>query len=230
MIFTGHRKLGSLWHRDTLLGPATRPWITDLSVLCPFRGLTPGNLPEFETDPAWSAWKIGNTPDDPAFALGWLEFRDGRKRMLVADRMLMSRVSWADLDEAGYVSGRALMIDSHTFQARLLSGGQSACGDPMIGAREPNEWDKLMSGDIAGTPRPEAGDNAAPLSEGHLRSRHNAMWNWFAAVSWTQEPCLERADGRVCRGYHGPRFFYTNTVHHRHEDIGWRPVLEADDG
>jgi hypothetical protein len=25
---------------------------------------------------------------------------------------------------------------------------------------------------------------------------------------------------------HGPTYFYDNTVDHRHEDIGWRPVLE----
>jgi hypothetical protein len=229
MIFTGHRKLGSLWHRDLLLGPTTRPWITDLSVLRPFEGLSPGDLPEFETDPDWSAWRIGDTPEDSESAIGWLEFRDGPRRMLVADRMLMSRISWADLDEAGYVSGRAVSIDGRGFCARLLTGGRSACDDPMTGAREPNEWDTLMSGEIPGTPQPEAGDHAVPLSESHRRSTHNAIWNWFAAVSWTQEPCLERGDGRICRGYHGPLFFYTNTVDHRHEDIGWRPVLEADD-
>ena len=228
MIFIGQRRLGSLWHRDTLLGPATRPWITDLSILCPCEGLLPGNLPEFEADPDWSAWRIGDTPETE-FALGWLEFRVGARRILVADRMLMSRISWADLDEAGYVSGRPVSIDGHRFRARLLSGGRSACDDPVMGAREPNEWDTLLSGDIPGTPRPEAQDHSRPLSEAHRQSGHNAIWNWFAAVSWTQEPCLDRLDGRVCRGYHSPRFFYTNTVDHRHEDIGWRPVLEPDD-
>ena len=229
MIFTGYRTLGSLWHREDLLRPASRPWITDLSVLCPVKGLQPGNLPEFGSDPEWGAWAIGDTPSDAKLALSWLEFRDGPRRMLVADRMLMSRVSWADLDEAGFVSGRVVRIDGRGFRVRLLTGGRSARDDPMTGAREPNEWDRLLSGESVGAPRPEAADHDAPLSRAHMRSAHNAAWNWFAAVSWTQEPCLNRADGRVCRGYHGPLFFYTNTVDHRHEDIGWRPVLEADD-
>ncbi len=229
MIFTGHCKIGSLWHRDALLRPASRPWITDLSILCPFEGLIPGDLPEFETDPDWSAWRIGDTPDDAGSALGWLEFRDGPRRILVADRMLMTRVSWADLDEGGYVSGRTVQIDEKDFRARLMTGGRSARDDPMTGAKEPNEWDRLLSGDVPGAPKPEALDHATPLSATHRQSGHNAIWNWFGAVSWTQEPCLDRVDGRVCRGYHGPQFFYKNTVDHRHEDIGWRPVLEAHD-
>jgi hypothetical protein len=71
-------------------------------------------------------------------------------------------------------------------------------------------------------------DHASPLSPDHLKSPHNSLWNWFGAVSWTAEPVASRADGRVCRGYHGPTYFYVNTVDHRHEDIGWRPILEEE--
>jgi hypothetical protein len=46
-------------------------------------------------------------------------------------------------------------------------------------------------------------------------------------VSWTQEPFRHRATARCCRGFHAAGFFYLNTQSHRHEDIGWRPVLEA---
>jgi hypothetical protein len=65
-----------------------------------------------------------------------------------------------------------------------------------------------------------------PLTDAHRTSPHNLFWNWFGSVSWVQDTCAGRSDGRVCRGYHGPQFFYENTVDHRHEDIGWRPVLE----
>lgn len=229
MIFLGPRQFGSFWHRDRRLGPASRPWITDLSALCPYPGLAPGNLPEFAAEPDWSAWRFGDTPENPAEALQWLAFRDGATELLVADRMLMSRVSWADLDAAGYVSGRPVTIDGRSFHARLVSGGRSARADPMSGAEDPNEWDLFLSGAIAGTPEPDNADQSRPLSEAHRLSRHNALWHWFGAVSWTREPCRDRPDGRVCRGYHGPLFFYTNTVDHRHEDIGWRPVLEIRD-
>ena len=78
----------------------------------------------------------------------------------------------------------------------------------------------------ANAPKPKVTDNTAPLSPNHLSSTHNSFWNWFGAVSWTAEPVASRANGRVCRGYHGPTYFYVNTVDHRHEDIGWRPLLE----
>ena len=50
----------------------------------------------------------------------------------------------------------------------------------------------------------------------------------LGAVSWTAETVTSRANGRVCRGYHSPTYFYINTVNHRHEDIGWRPILEEE--
>ena len=102
----------------------------------------------------------------------------------------------------------------------------SPCDDPYQGATLPNEWDALVGGTASNSPKPEVTDNTAPLGPDHLTSPHNSLWNWFGAVSWTAEPVASRADGRVCRGYHGPTYFYVNTVDHRHEDIGWRPVLE----
>ena len=39
-------------------------------------------------------------------------------------------------------------------------------------------------------------------------------------------PYLNRDNARCCRGYKAGQCFYLNTFDHRHEDIGWRPVLE----
>ena len=140
--------------------------------------------------------------------------------------MLLARISWQDLDEAGYVYGKELSLDGYNFRCRLLTGGDTPQDDPYQGATRPNEWDTLVGGVGSNSPQPDLADNAAPLSPDHLASPHNRLWNWFGAVSWTAEPVASRADGRVCRGYHGPTYFYDNTVDHRHEDIGWRPVLE----
>ena len=229
MRYLGLRRMGSLRHRGRVLPPAERPWITDLTHLCPFDGVERGNLPEFEVDPDWAAWELGDTPSSDADALGWHSFEAEQGGILIADRMLMSRISWADLDAAGYVYGREVEIDGTRFRARLLTGGMSAADDPMAGAADPNEWDNVLSGQPVGAPRPELGDHSTPLTEVHKTSAHNAQWNWFGAVSWVQDICAGRPDGRVCRGYHGPLFFYENTVNHRHEDIGWRPVLEMVD-
>ncbi|MFM7624968.1 MAG: hypothetical protein ACKO7G_00595 [Gammaproteobacteria bacterium] len=53
----------------------------------------------------------------------------------------------------------------------------------------------------------------------------SSLWNWFGAASWTRKPYRRKAIACVCRGYHAPGFFYLNRHSHRHEDIGWRPVL-----
>ncbi len=227
MDYKGTERLGGFSHAGKTLAPATRPWITDLSALCPYKGLQPGNLPEFERDPNWDNWALTDSPKDPSLRLNWHLFGDGGKRLMVADRMLMSRVSWQDLDDAGYVHGTELSIDGRLFRCRLLTGGDTPCSDPFQGATRPNEWDALVGGSGAlNAPQPDPANSTAPLCPDHLTSPHNRLWNWFGAVSWTAEPVASRADGRVCRGYHGPTYFYVNTVDHRHEDIGWRPVLE----
>ena len=226
--YIGTRQMGGLSHAGQVLAPATRPWITDLTVLCPYKGLQPGNIPEFERNPDWDNWSLIDSPEDPSKRLKWNAFQGEGIRYLVADRMLMARVSWQDLDDAGYVFGTKVVIDGRQFRCRLLSGGDTPNDDPYQGATQTNEWDTLVGGVALNAPKPEFTDNKAPLGPDHLASPHNSLWNWFGAVSWTAEPVASRADGRVCRGYHGPTYFYVNTVDHRHEDIGWRPLLEEE--
>ena len=226
--YIGTQRLGGLAHAGQVLAPATRPWITDLTALCPYEGLQPGNIPEFEGDPDWDNWTLTDSPKNYTERLNWHVFQQAGTRYLVADRMLLTRVSWQDLDEAGYVFGADVSIDGKQFLCRLLTGGDAPRDNPYQGAARPNEWDSLVGGcDVRNAPRPNLADSAEPLGPDHLNSTHNGLWNWFGAVSWTAEPVASRTDGRVCRGYHGPTYFYVNTVDHRHEDIGWRPVLEA---
>ena len=92
-----------------------------------------------------------------------------------------------------------------------------------------NEWDRYISAEAptTGLPKPSASDLDESLDAADLQSEHNALWNWFGAVSWTREPYAQRESARCCRGYRSARYFYLNTQSHRHEDIGWRPVLEA---
>lgn len=226
MEYIGTQQLGGFSHAGQILAPATRPWITDLSALCPYEGLQAGNIPEFELDPNWDNWALTDTPQDPSDRLNWHVFQQGDMRYFVADRMLLARVSWQDLDEAGYVFGTEVSINGKKFRCRLMTGGDTPCDDPYQGATQANEWDALVGGTALNAPKPDATDNTTPLTPDHLSSMHNSLWNWFGAVSWTAEPVASRANGRVCRGYHGPTYFYVNTVDHRHEDIGWRPLLE----
>ena len=229
MHYRGLVRLGGLVHRDCYVSRAKRPWITDLSALCPYDGIEPGDIAEFETDPDWRHWSLADTPEQQDQQLQWHAFESSTGRLLVCDRMILTRISWQDLDEAGFVDGAPVTLDGLRYTCRLLTGGQSALDDPHQGAQEVNEWDQLMGGTVDGAPRPSSRDLTPPLCPDHLHGGHNHFWNWFGAVSWTAEPFAGRANGRVCRGYHGPLFFYVNTVDHRHEDIGWRPVLERRD-
>lgn len=225
--YVGTKRLGSLNYAGQTLAPATRPWLTDLSVLCPYDGLMPGNIPEFERDPDWDKWSIGNSPQDRSLCINWHVFQQNGGCILVADRMLMSRISWQDLDDAGYVHGTDVIIDNKRYICRLMTGGHSSRENPYDGATTANEWDNLVGGfGVQNTSKIDFPLDNCELSPKHLNSSHNKKWNWFGAVSWTAEPTANRIDGRVCRGYHGPTFFYVNTVDHRHEDIGWRPILE----
>ena len=228
MLYLGLETFGGFACRGRTLAPATRPWITDLSVLCPYSSLEAGNIPEFESDPDWANWCLTDSPVDQGARLRWHTFKDQKNRkFFVADRMLLVRVSWLDLDERGFVSGTEVTIDGRHFCCRLLSGGHTPKCNAYHGATTANEWDGLLSGLPTGAPKPDPADSADPLSLSHLKSPHNCFWNWFGATSWTAEHYSGRANGRICRGYYGPTYFYVNTIDHRHEDIGWRPVLEV---
>ena len=75
-----------------------------------------------------------DSPQDPSERLNWHVFQQGGTRYLVADRMLMSRISWQDLDDAGYVFGTAVSIDGRQFRCRLMTGGDTPHDDPYQGA------------------------------------------------------------------------------------------------
>ncbi len=228
--FRGQVGLGCLTRDGTPCPRPTQPWLIDLSLLKPAFPLIPGDIADFETAPDLSRWKLDDTPSDEAFQLRWNHIADGDRQLLICDRMILARVSWDDLDAAGYVTGREVVIDGRHFICRLLTGGSDflVAEDGYQGGSPVNEWDRYVGGDTTdlGLPTPILRSASRELMEEDLASPHNQLWNWLGAVSWTQEPYLHRATARCCRGFHSPRYFYLNTKSHRHEDIGWRPVLE----
>ncbi len=207
-----------------------RPWLIDLSLLKPSFPRVPGDIADFEAAPDFGRWALGDTPADEVPQLRWNEIEDEGRRLLICDRMILARVSWDDLNAAGYVTGRQVVIDGRRYLCRLLGGGEDfrVGDDGYQGAAPANEWDRYIGGNeaVAGLPSPVPRGAGRELTDEDLASPHNLVWNWLGAVSWTREPYLHRATARCCRGYQSARFFYLNTQSHRHEDIGWRPVLE----
>ena len=230
--YKGCIAFGGLYYRNVPLARPDRPWLTDLSVLNPVPGLPVGNIPNFTQEPDWSAWHLGDTPADSTRWLRWHWLESDDSTLLICDRVILVRVSWQDLDQAGWVSGRPLDLDGYRWNGRLLRGGtlERSLGDGYSGAQPVgNEWDDIIANEsrIEGLPIPTERDLGHGMDMGCVDSSHNQFWNWVAVNSWTTEPHATRPTARCCRGYASARFFYTNTVDHRHEDIGWRPVLES---
>ncbi|MBU6378696.1 MAG: hypothetical protein KJS95_09215 [Gammaproteobacteria bacterium] len=227
----GVATFGSLRRDGVPLPRPTRPWLVDLTILKPFDFAPPGDIAEFEPAPDFARWSLGDTPADEACALRWIVIEVDGRVLMICDRVILVRVSWDDLDGAGYVSGRDVSIDGRGYRCRLLSGGQQFRieNDGYSGGAPANEWDRIIAGGeaIDGMSRPRARASHDPLDATARDDPHNKIWNWFGAVSWTSEPYRHKATARVCRGYAAAGYFYLNTQSHRHEDIGWRPVLES---
>lgn len=227
--FLGLLDVGSLRLDGQPLRRAERPWLIDVSVLRPVPGLADGDIADFESAPDMARWTLGDTPGEPELRLRWIAVEDHGRRLLICDRVILVRVSWDDLNAAGHVAGRPVTIDGRAYTCRLLTGGSAfrTAEDGYAGGAPENEWDRLVVGEepIDGLP-PAAPRDPRPLRLDDAEDAHNRIWHWFGAVSWTQEPYRHRATARCCRGFHAAGFFYLNTRSHRHEDIGWRPVLD----
>ncbi|MFZ9449904.1 MAG: hypothetical protein ACO3CC_17250, partial [Alphaproteobacteria bacterium] len=198
--------LGALACDGRVLPRPSRPWLVDLSVLKPFDFVPAGDIAEFEPRPDFARWTLVDTPAREEDALRWNEVEAHGRRMLVCDRVILVRVSWDDLDAAGYVHGRDVTIDGRRFSCRLLSGGEAfrVGEDGHSGGTPANEWDDIVGAgaQVAGAPPPRARTSADVLDAGALADPHNRLWNWFGAVSWTQEPYRPDPRLRVCRGFH----------------------------
>lgn len=79
--------------------------------------------------------------------------------MLIADRCILTEVSWDDLDAQSLVFGKGVSIGGFSFTARLLQ----------VGTKEdaPNEWDSAL--DTVG--------------------EDNSLWHWEDMFFWGQEAC-----------------------------------------
>jgi hypothetical protein len=234
MRFVGKTLLGGLACDGRSLPRPTRPWLVDLAVLKPFDFVPAGDIAAFEPKPYFAKWRFIDTPAQDSDRLIWNEIETGDgQRLLICDRVILVRVSWDDLDAAGYVGGRDVTIDGRRLRCRLMSGGAAfrIGQDGFAGGAPANEWDDIVGGDapVEGIAPPRRRSAADTLDPQALADPHNRIWNWFGAVSWTREPYGPDAQLRVCRGFHAAHYFYLNTRSHRHEDIGWRPVLEEID-
>ena len=116
--------------------------------------------------------------------------------ILVADRCLLTNISWDDLDAQDLVFGKEVKIQGFRFTARLLK----------VGSNEgvPNEWDAAL--DTVG--------------------EDDGLWHWKNKFFWGQESVSESASYRVYRGWHSARYWSWDYSSARDAFLGFRPALE----
>ena len=128
----------------------------------------------------------------PDKAINWVPVNG----LLIADRCLLTSISWDDLNAQNLVFGKEIKIQGFQFRLRLLKVGSTE------GAL--NEWDTAL--DIVG-------DN-------------DDLWHWSEMFFWGQEKSKIAASYRVYRGYSSARFWYCNPASPRVSYLGFRPALE----
>ena len=132
---------------------------------------------------------IGETA--PGKEIHWVVVND----MLIADRCILTEVSWDDLDAQSLVFGKGVSIGGFSFTARLLQ----------VGTKEdaPNEWDSAL--DTVG--------------------EDNSLWHWEDMFFWGQEAATGTASSRARRGYYSARYYTYNSSSSRTVLVGFRPAL-----
>ena len=142
---------------------------------------------EYKPDQAISFGTM--TPDK---AINWVPVN----RLLIADRCLLARISWDDLNDQGLVFGREIQLFGFRFWARLLKVGNCE--------GVPNEWDSAL--DVVG--------------------ENDDLWHWEDMFFWGQETVLTDASSRAYRGYRSARLWSWNNSSYRYATLGFRPALE----
>lgn len=137
-----------------------------------------------------ATFMIGNTSQYNE--LGWIKAGD----IFISSCTICPRITWADLNNMGFIIGRPVSIDGIPYLCRCLKVG--------LDIYHPKEWDKLLD---------EVGDM-------------NGIWNCEGLWFWGQELHPENTDFAVCRGGEEPRGWNYAEIKHASSKIGFRPVLE----
>ena len=219
-------KLGTFYLAGTKQARPTKPWRSDTT---PPGAPSDGNIPSFS---AGQTIEIRDTDASDAYKIQWREVKDGAKKLLIADRVLLAYVSWDDLNAQGLVSGKTITIDGQQYKLRLLTGGSNyRTGTDTYSGGTPtnNEWDRILVNEagFSGLPVPVASDLDGIQNATDFNSAHNQFWNWYYMYSWAQETYTGNSALRALRGYLSARHWGNSNATNRSYGTGWRPVLEV---
>ncbi len=224
--YLGTVQLGGFYNNGTILKRPVKPWRPDAD---PGGGAGTGDIPQMSGSMA--NYTLGNTPSAAANKLRWHKIKDGSKTLLICDRVILVSVSWNDLNEQGYITGKTVTIDGAKYKCRILTGGSNYrnTSDAYAGGTPTNnEWDRFITREevITGLPAPLSSDLDSSVNATDKNSAHNQFWNWFGVYSWCQEVYSRNSSGRAIRGYYSSRYWGSISATSRHVIVGFRPVLE----
>lgn len=219
-------KLGTFWLGGTKKLRPTYPWYST-----PSGAPAAGNIPAFV---AGNAIEIRDTDATDTYKVQWIEVNDiaNNKKLLVADRNLLSSASWDDLNALSLIAGKTITVDGQQYKIRVMTGGENyRTGTDAYSGGTPtaNEWDRIIVNEsgFSGLPTPNTTDLDNTQNETDRLGTHNSKWNWYKMYSWVKEVYLPNTAIRVIRGSSSSRFFFSYTSTNRYTTIGWRPVLEV---
>ena len=147
-----------------------------------------GDIPQYDGKASISLGTLASE------GINWIKPIDSN--LLVADRVLLTKVSWEDLDKDGLVAGKTVLLNGQHFRCRLLQVGDEE--------GVPNEWDKVLYKTV--------GDNS--------------LWHWENIFFWGADISAYNVSYRAVRGYSSARYWYNYRATFRHVNVGFRPALE----
>lgn len=179
----------------------TRPWYTDNY---------PGSLSERGNGniPAYSGHPIEfyDSAISPNNKITWVYIKDGNKQIYISTKVLLTNISWDELNAKGMITGTPVTIDGKKYKLRSLMD---------------TEWYNIVNNlsDITGLPKPTTEDLTDTNTYGQLDGKHNEMWNWWGIRTICQGT-------EYSRGYTSVSGRSTLGVTDKTLAMGWRPVLE----
>lgn len=117
--------------------------------------------------------------------------------LLIADRVLLGKISWNDLSRIGFVFDTRIEVNGCRFLCRL----------PQLGTEEgePNEWGQFL--DAVGTDSDD-------------------LWHWRDMYFWGSDISKEKPGHCAINGYFNPHNWFCCTSSEHFQCIGFRPILE----
>lgn len=138
-------------------------------------------------------------PAKPEESITWI--KPHALNLFVADRVLLTNISWYDLNKNGFVQGNEILLGGYRFRCRLLRLGEEQWA--------PNEWFQALD-----------------LTKDDVFGDDDRIWHWDGVYFWGADSVPAMALTGITRGRKSSRHWGKFYAPYHDPHIGFRPVLE----